>query len=164
MTFRPILRAASSVREWLDRIAPPQAAAQVASFVPAGHFYSPIPDREEARRNAARLFDFSVLSIPGVDLNEPAQLALLEKFRPFYLEQPFVAAPTAARRYHFDNAMYSYSDALFLYCMLRHLRPHRVIEVGSGYSSAVTLDTNELFLGGNAQCTFIEPYPDTLLS
>ena len=60
--------------------------------------------------------------------------------------------------------MYSYSDALFLYFMLRHLQPRRVIEVGSGYSSAVMLDTNERFLEGTLRCTFIEPYPATLRS
>jgi hypothetical protein len=170
MPLNLLHRAASNARRWLDRIAPPAATDQVAEgagpklFVPLGHFYSPMPDREEARRNALRLFDMSLRSIPGVDLNESAQLALFEKFRPFYLEQPFVEDPTANRRYHFDNAMYSYGDALFLYFMLRHLRPKRVIEIGSGYSSAVTLDTDELFLGGKLRCTFIEPYPDVLLS
>jgi hypothetical protein len=48
--------------------------------------------------------------------------------------------------------------------MLRHLRPKRVIEVGSGFSSAVTLDTNDRFFGGSIACTFIEPYPDRLRS
>jgi hypothetical protein len=164
MPFPSVVRALTAARSWLERRGPAVTSAAVRPFVPPGHFYSPIPDFQQARRDAHRLFDMSVSSIPGVDLNEPAQLALLEKFRPFYLEQPFTGEPSAARRYHFDNPMYSYSDALFLYFMLRHLQPRRVIEIGSGYSSAVTLDTNELFLGGKVRCTFIEPYPDVLLS
>jgi hypothetical protein len=34
--------------------------------------------------------------------------------------------------------------------------------VGSGYSSCVTLDTNELFFNGDINCSFIEPYPKLL--
>jgi hypothetical protein len=48
--------------------------------------------------------------------------------------------------------------------MIRHLQPRRIIEVGSGFSSCVTLDTNELFFGGSIETTFIEPFPELLLS
>jgi predicted O-methyltransferase YrrM len=44
-----------------------------------------------------------------------------------------------------------------LYGMLRHLAPRRVIEVGSGFSSAAMLDINEHVLGGKMQLTFIDP-------
>jgi hypothetical protein len=166
------------LRSWLDRVAPPsEAPAKVTveatadhgnvpalRFAPPGHFYSPLPDLADVSRRAAQLFDSSVATIPGVELNEGAQLRLLEEFRTFYVDQTFGPHPTPGRRYHFDNPMYSYSDALFLHFMLRYLKPRRVIEIGSGYSSAVTLDTNELFLGGKAHCTFIEPYPAVLLS
>jgi hypothetical protein len=48
--------------------------------------------------------------------------------------------------------------------MIRHLKPRRIIEIGSGFSSCVTLDTNELFLDSSIKTTFIEPNPDLLLS
>jgi Methyltransferase domain len=48
--------------------------------------------------------------------------------------------------------------------MLRYLQPQKIVEIGSGYSSAVVLDTNELFLDHRIDCTFIEPYPDRLRS
>jgi hypothetical protein len=48
--------------------------------------------------------------------------------------------------------------------MIRHLRPRRIIEIGSGHSSCVTLDTNERFFGDSIATTFIEPYPELLLS
>ncbi len=67
-------------------------------------------------------------------------------------------------RYRFDNPSYSYADGIFLYSLLRHLAPRRLIEVGSGYTSALTLDTNQHFLGGRLNCTFIEPYPELLNS
>ena len=34
--------------------------------------------------------------------------------------------------------------------------------MGSGWSSAVTLDTNEFYLNNAMEVSFIEPYPDTL--
>jgi predicted O-methyltransferase YrrM len=89
---------------------------------------------------------------------------LLDKLQPYYDTQPFGAHKTAAARFFFENPMYSYSDAIFLHCMIRHVRPKRIIEVGSGYSSCVMLDTNDIFCGGQISCTFVEPYPETLRS
>jgi hypothetical protein len=77
---------------------------------------------------------------------------------------PFEAGRKVGLRYFFENDAYSYSDAIFLYCMIRHLSPKRIIEVGSGYSSGVTLDTNEVFFDNSIRCTFIDPYPELLLS
>lgn len=125
---------------------------------PPGHFYSPIPNADEVRARAARIFDRD-RDVPGVDLRRDAQLALLREFAAFYAEMPFTARPTPANRYWFENEMYSYGDALVFYSMLRAVRPPRVIEVGSGFSSAVLLDTNDLFLGGATQVTLIEPFP-----
>src|SRR5262245_616947 len=46
--------------------------------------------------------------------------------------------------------------------MLRLLRPRRVVEIGSGFTSALTLDVNDRFLGRRTQLTFVDPYPDRL--
>ncbi len=133
-------------------------------FAPPGHFYSPIPSLEDVRKREAQLFRIPSRSIPGIDLNEDAQLALLDRFKAFYDEQPFTGTKVPGHRYFFENPAYSYTDALFLYCMIRHARPKRIIEVGSGYSSCVTLDTNELYFGNQIACTFVEPYPNLLVS
>jgi predicted O-methyltransferase YrrM len=77
---------------------------------------------------------------------------------------PFQPQKTEGLRYYFENPSYSYSDAILLHCMIRYLRPKRIIEVGSGFSSCVTLDTNQLFFGNSISTTFIEPYPDLLMS
>ena len=36
--------------------------------------------------------------------------------------------------------------------------------MGSGYSSCVTLDVNEIYFSNQIDCTFIEPYPELLYS
>lgn len=48
--------------------------------------------------------------------------------------------------------------------MLRLVRPKQLIEIGCGFSSAMILDTNVLFLKNQMQLTFIELYPQLLHS
>jgi hypothetical protein len=149
---------------WLRANALRGAAEDVRQYVPPGHFYSPIPSLREVRAREARVFADPPRRLPGIALREPEQLALLESFEPFYDSQPFSAEPSRSRRYFFENGAYSYSDAIFLHCMIRHARPRRIVEVGSGHSSCVTLDTNELFFDDSIACTFIEPHAELLRS
>lgn len=123
-----------------------------------------MPSLAEIRADEDKIFDSSTKEIPGIDLNERGQLELLEGLAKFYPEMPFGPTKKPGLRYYFENSSYLWSDGIFLYCMLRHLRPKRIIEVGSGYSSCLMLDVNELFLENSAQCTFIDPYPNRLLS
>ena len=133
-------------------------------FVPPGHFYSPIPSLDEIRRDESQIFGSVPRNILGLELYESEQLDLLEQFVAYYEEMPFQAHKIEGLRYYFENPAYSYSDAILLYCMIRSLKPKRIIEVGSGFSSCVTLDTNELFFGGSIMTTFIDPYPELLMS
>jgi predicted O-methyltransferase YrrM len=126
-----------------------------AKFFPPGHFYSPLPSREEIAEAFAR-GGFGP-PFPGIDLNEAGQVARLERFASFYPEQPFPEKPAEGRRFFWDNGSYGAFDAIMLYCMLREARPRRIIEVGSGLSSAAMLDLNERVLGGGVEFTFIDP-------
>ena len=129
-------------------------------FAAPGHFYSPIPSAEDISRHEGS----GVLptELPGINLREAAQRRLLDDLLPFYAEIPFQPGKTSKLRYYFDNPAYSYSDAIFLYCMIRFLKPARIMEVGSGFSSCLTLDTNDLHFGGAIAITFVEPYPELL--
>jgi hypothetical protein len=101
--------------------------------------------------------------ILGINLNEENQLNLLDKFGNFYNELPFEDNKTEFLRYYFINDWYSYCDAIFLYSMIRNYRPKKIIEIGSGFSSAVSMDTNDLFFNSEINLEFIEPYPSRLL-
>ncbi len=146
-----------------DRAARQRSKQGGNAFAP-GHYYSPLPDLDEVRRNEARLFDSFPRQLPGIDMREAAQLALLERFALLYPDIPFDDQPRPGLRFHYKNPAYGHSDAIMLHCMLRTLQPRRLVEVGCGYSSCVTLDTNEHFLHGQLQTTFIEPFPDLLRS
>ncbi len=132
-------------------------------YFPPGHFYSPIPSMDEVRLNEEKIFNVA-RQISGIDLFERDQLELIKQFVPYYDQLIFTPVKTAGIRYHYDNPNYSYTDAIFLHCMIRHLNPKKIIEIGSGYSSCVMLDTNEFYLDNKISCTFIEPYPELLLS
>jgi predicted O-methyltransferase YrrM len=45
---------------------------------------------------------------------------------------------------------------------MRLLRPRRIIEVGSGYSTAVMVDTNKLYLNNSVDISCVEPFPERL--
>jgi predicted O-methyltransferase YrrM len=130
-------------------------AAERDWVFPPGHFYSPQTSRAEVAEAFAR-GGFGP-PFPGVDVNEAGQIALLKTLAEFYAEQPFPEQPVAGRRYHLDNPSYGHFDGIMLYLMLRHAGARRVIEVGSGFSSAAMLDLNEFTWAGRMQLTFIDP-------
>ena len=88
-------------------------------------------------------------SLPGIDLNEKAQLELLERLT--------YANEIADLEFDFSNGMYAGGDADFLYQMVRHLKPKRVVEIGAGKSTEIFQLANAK---ENDQCehTCIEPY------
>jgi predicted O-methyltransferase YrrM len=129
-----------------------------------GHYYSPIPDRIAALADD-RLWQIP-RTLPGLELREEAQCALLEDCAGYYKDLPFPEDREPGRRYYLRNTNFAYTDGIALYAMLRHAQPQRVVEIGSGFSSAAMLDTSGLFLGNAVRFTFIEPDPvrlDTLI-
>lgn len=132
-------------------------------FVAPGHYYSAVPSLEE-RMNYIRREQKLVKEIPGIDLSLGDQKDLLQKFVMYHNECPFPDDKSADFRYFFRNPSYSYSDGLVLYSMIRHFKPKRIIEIGSGYSSCCMLDTSDNHFKGKIDLTFIEPYPDLVNS
>jgi predicted O-methyltransferase YrrM len=130
----------------------------------AGHYYSPIPSRKEVRRDRTRIFDRSLRELPGIDLDDAGQVALLEALARYYPEQPFTPEPSPHTRYHLRNSWFAGADGLMLHLLMRHAQPQRVLEVGSGFSSLVMLDTNERFFDNRIRLTFVEPNAERLLS
>jgi pterin-4a-carbinolamine dehydratase len=147
--------------------AEPMAFDQVPSrdrtWVPPGHFYSPIVDQSEVAADAKTLFAPGLRELCEIDLRIGEQLSLVRQLAKFYGEEAFPEVQQEGRRYCLDNEYFPYGDAFAYFALLRHIKPKRVIEVGAGWSSAVLLDTDEQFLGSQIDCTFIDPYPDRLI-
>jgi len=132
-------------------------------WVGPGHFYSPLPDMEEVKARAGKLFGPAPKSIPGIDLRSDSQLKLFEEFEGYYANPPFERSANPKSRFFRPNGSFPFQDAFALYGMIRHWKPQRMVEVGCGSSSCVILDTCEA-LELKTELTFIEPYPELLLS
>ncbi len=87
-----------------------------------------------------------------------------ESWKPLLDDVNRVLVNDPTRRYQLPSSSYDIGDATIYVCMLRHLCPERLIEVGSGSSSAVALDTFDQFFTKRPRITFIEPYPALLKS
>jgi hypothetical protein len=132
-------------------------------FAPNGHFYSPIASHAEILKDADRIFAPWQKNLNGIALRESEQLSLLNRIAAHYGDLPFGEEKVDGLRYRYRNSAYGHSDAIFLNGVLRELRPRRIVEIGSGHSSCMMLDTIERWLDNTVQCTFIEPYPELLL-
>ncbi|SHO48791.1 class I SAM-dependent methyltransferase [Anaerocolumna xylanovorans] len=138
-----------------------------AGFFPIGHFYSLYPELSDIKQKTETLYNIDK-QLLDIDLNERGQIELLSHILKYYAAIPawkdINNKEKSNYRYRYYNTGLSPTDAIGLHCMLQYIKPKRIIEVGSGWSSAVTLDTNEYYLNDSVQLTFIEPYPDLLKS
>lgn len=139
---------------------------EVPCRFPAGYYYSPMPDARELAREPRRsqVWPTPPRETPGVDWNAAFQRWLcrevLARQERLNLAAHESADPT---EYYTSNMQYPALDAWLLEGMLRYLRPRRVIEVGSGFSSLVTARVNRELLNGGIEFTCIEPYPRDFL-
>jgi predicted O-methyltransferase YrrM len=102
-------------------------------------------------------------SIPEIELRENEQLELLDKLASHLKEFSAIQQNQPSNwRYYPANGYFEQADAALLFAMIRHYKPSKIIEVGSGFSSALMLDINEQFLDNAINLTFIEPYPERL--
>lgn len=136
------IRAARGVAAALRR--PPYSAP--------GSYLSPATSAADRQRAVT----WRALPPVGVHLNEGGQEKLAGELAPLMADLP-------EDRWRPDNGMYGRADAAVLHAMLRHHRPARMLEVGSGYSTAVALDVVERHLP-DLRITCVEPYPARLQS
>lgn len=136
------------------------------NFYSIGHYYSLYPELDSIMEKQDVIFD-PAKKVLDIDFNLARQRSLYEHMRACYDSIPVWkdladADQESPYRYRYGNPSLSVGDAVHLHCMLRVLKPKRLIEVGSGFTSAITLDTNEFYLDKRMELSFIEPYPDQL--
>ena len=130
-----------------------------------GHYSSTIPSKVEVYKKQKVIFDQSIRIIDGIDLNEQQQIGLLQSFSKYLEGFNFPETPGKGHRYYYDNPMFMFNDAFILYCFLNEFKPEQIIEIGSGFSSALTLDTLDLIdKNKTTKLLFIEPYPEKLFN
>lgn len=146
--------------EYKNLVAENNRLNSLQGFLP-GHFYSPVVDGKMLEPREAEIWKAQD-RIEGIDLNMEEQFTLVKSFSTYYPELPYLPEKGLNTRYYFDNDYYTHNDGITLYSMIHHLNPKKIIEIGSGFSSAIMLDTNEHCLKGSVRLCFIDPYPERL--
>lgn len=96
------------------------------------HYYQPTYAAEDLPEDVSQ-----ERALPGLDLFPTEQLQLLAalNYQSELAELAVHADPELAYRY--DNGQYGAGDADALYSMVRHFKPKRIFEIGSGNSTRV---------------------------
>jgi len=127
-------------------------------------YYSPLPSVARLRADVARWNRPSALH--GLDYDLAAMKSVLAELLASYLDEFLTYPPYAQVQKMGFGPGYTAVDALTLYVMIRHLKPQRYLEVGSGVSTyycslAAERNASE---GHPLKMTCIEPYPFEKLS
>jgi len=132
---------------------------------PPGHFYSPLPDTRElgAEPRHSEVWPGRPRETPGIDWPDDVQVALCRDVFGRQERLELSDEPEAPFDYFTGNDQFAPFDAWVLEGFLRHLRPGRMIEVGSGFSTLLSARVNREHLDGSMQLACIDPYPREFL-
>jgi len=125
-------------------------------------FYSPIPDLRALPQDVFERRS----ALSGLDLALDRQAELVEgELAPYLGEFDPPEQPTCdPGEFHLANDSYPPVDADLLYALVRHLKPQRVLELGSGHSTLVTCmaaAANERD-GSPTRVECFDPYPSVV--
>ena len=130
------------------------------------HFYSPIPD---TRTLKADLWS-KPSELVGIHINEAEQLELLSLFASNFGDEYELFpnnSSSSIHNYYTNNDFFGSVDGEILYCMIRHFKPKRIIEIGSGYSTIVAalaiMRNKQEDDGDDCKLVTIDPYPSNVL-
>lgn len=136
------------------------------TWIPPGHFYSPLVDSsDEWVRRAMESEAQPTAPLQTFGIDEELMMMWFDRIADQYATYPFSEQSGAGEAfYHYDNPNFPLADALALQGFMVKLRPSRLVEIGSGFSSCAAIDVNERLLGGNTRLTFIDPHPELALT
>lgn len=129
------------------------------------HFHSPVPDTRllATPEMRARLWPERAPEQVGVDWRGEEQLALVREELAEQEPMTFPETTDDPTEFFSSNPAFAPHDAWALQAMLRHLRPRRMIEVGSGWTSLLAARVNREQLGGEMRLTCVDPYPQEFM-
>ena len=86
--------------------------------------------------------------------------------RTFGAELDALAKESGAEAFPFPNGYFDGLDAAFYYALIRELKPRRIIEIGSGFSTriAARAAARNIGEGSPVELTCVEPFPEPRLT
>lgn len=139
-----------------------RAKNAIDSIFPNGHFHSPVVDPSSVGDYVLRERLIYPARIPGVSLDAAAMRQLWLENLDFIRTTPFTDDVSPKNRYNYLGGPFPPGDAITLRMIIRHFRPQRIVEVGSGYSTACMLDSAEHADIPGVKITCVEPDPSRL--
>jgi hypothetical protein len=146
---------------------PPEREDEPRFYWPSlAHFHSPVPDTRvlALEDNRSRIWPEQPPERPGIDWRGERQLALLDELA----KQTSMRIPEEPTddplEYFAPNPSFGYYDSWAIGAMLRYLRPARMIEIGSGWTTLLVARVNREYLHGEMDVTCIDPHPQDFLS
>jgi len=137
--------------------------------VTPSHYYQPIPDAKDlsARRGSV----WKASGMIGIDMNNENQLKFAREVFPRYRDEYIKFANDKGQKgsqydFYFGNGAFEAVDAEVLYCMVRHFKPSRIIEIGSGFSTLLfikAIEANREQERRESSLTVIDPYPPKVI-
>lgn len=152
----------NSVIHWIRYFLPKEENKEINYYYCFlfNHYESPyVTERELSKYDTDTKND----RLLGIDLNTQKQEELISSILKFGSDF-IINLSKEELRYRAENMYYNLMDALVLHSMIRQFTPKKIIEIGSGFSTCVMLDTNEKWIKNSAQIICIEPVPDRLVS
>jgi len=129
-------------------------------------FTEPIPDTTKLKDDLWSKHSEMV----GIDINERGSLNLLRLFSSSYKNEYDALSKTKTSipyEFYVFNGVFETVDAEIMWCMIRHLKPRRILEIGSGYSTMLAAHAvlaNRKDGGRECDLTVIDPYPGDIVS
>lgn len=121
--------------------------------VPPGHYYSPIPNKEDIEYAKDRRGN---TNLGGIELDPLHQMKIAHDWIDLY-PQVLHWLSSQTEKYTFDNTWFFGSDAISLSLMLVSQPPRNIIEVGSGYSTALIEDINQYWFNNEISIFSVDP-------
>lgn len=136
----------------------------IRSSFPNGHFYSPVTDPVELIDRQGEIWPTSPRPCLDIDFNDDSHRRILTEWFPRnFPDYDYPEHESASGQFYTQNSQFSWLDSRSLFVLLKELKPRRVIEIGSGFSTLLTADVNHRFLGSQIDFSCIEPYPTEFL-
>lgn len=111
-----------------------QALRKAGIFPIQRHYYEPLFDPRDLRSTETQ-----ERHLPGIDWQPDQQLKFLEKFQFADELAGIFDHPDTTGQFHFNNGMFESGDAEYWYQLLRQTKPQRLVEIGSGYSTLLSV-------------------------
>ncbi len=159
--FAPVFKLLARRRYTLPRVQ--RISDRIGIQLRSTHYYEPtyrladLPDDTRSERH-----------LPGIRLEAASQITLLRQLRYGDELAAFPLLPPGPGQFGWRNGMYEFGDGEIYYSLVRHLRPRRIIEIGSGSSTLLALAAAAVNAreddGAQTEITCIEPYANAWLA